>query len=101
MISKQQTSTPLLMFLVLSLTFLMCALYIEKTALKLLNKYWYSMDAIFCGGNFHAVSQEICSLCVVGNNPIIAIKYAHLGEFNGKNAGTTTRSIILVYPDIE
>jgi len=61
----------------------------------------YNIDAIFWGDNFDAVSQEISSLCAGGNNPIIAIKSACVVEFNGKNVGTTTRSIILVDPDIE
>ena len=59
------------------------------------------MDAIFWGDNFDGVSKEISSFCVIRNNPIIAIKSARVAEFNGKNVGTTKRSIILVDPDIE
>jgi len=44
----------------------------------------YNIDAIFWGDNFDNVSQEISSLCATGNNPIIAIKSAHVGEFNRK-----------------
>eukprot|EP00253_Pinus_taeda_P020738 PITA_20738 len=74
---------------------------VNKQTVQLRDMSEYSIDAIFWGDNFNAVSQEISSLCATGNNPIIAIKSALVGEFNGKNIGTTTRSIILVDPDIE
>jgi len=61
----------------------------------------YNIYAIFWGDNFNAMSHEISSLCATGNNPIVSIKSACVGEFNGKNIDTTTRSIILVDLDIE
>eukprot|EP00253_Pinus_taeda_P012080 PITA_12080 len=74
---------------------------VNKQTVQLRDMSEYSIDAIFLGDNFNVVSQEISSLCATGNNPIIAIKSARVGEFNGKNIVTTTRSIILVDPDIE
>lgn len=74
---------------------------VNKQTVQLRDMSGYSIDAIFWGDNFNAVSQEISSLCATENNPIIAIKSARVGEFNGKNIGTSTRSIILVDPDIE
>lgn len=61
----------------------------------------YSMYAILWGGNFDVVSKQISFLCIARNNSIIAIKFSWVGEFNGKNFSTTTRSIILVYSNIE
>eukprot|EP00253_Pinus_taeda_P024392 PITA_24392 len=74
---------------------------VNKQTIQLRDMSEYSIDAIFWGDNFNVVSQEISSLCATGNNPIIAIKSARIGEFNGKNIGTTARTIILVDPDIE
>jgi len=74
---------------------------VSKQTIQLQDMSGYNINAIFWGDNFNAVSQEISSLCATGNNPIIAIKSARVGEFNGKNIITTTRSIILVDPDIE
>lgn len=74
---------------------------VTKKTLNLQYMFGYNMNAIFWGGNFDGVSKEISCLYATGNNPIIAIKFARVGEFNGKNFDTTTRSFILVYPDIE
>ena len=57
---------------------------VTKQTLQLQDMSGYKIDAIFWGDNFDVVSQEISSLCVAGNNPIIAIKSARVGEFNGK-----------------
>eukprot|EP00253_Pinus_taeda_P005195 PITA_05195 len=74
---------------------------VNKQTIQLRDMSEYSIDAIFWGDSFNVVSQEISSLCATGNNPIIAIKSARIGEFNGKNISTIARTIILVDPDIE
>lgn len=73
---------------------------VTKQTIHLQDLFGYNMDVIFWGRNFDVVSQEISSLCATGNNPIITIKSSHVGELNGKFVVTTTRSIILVGPNI-
>ena len=58
------------------------------------------MDVTLWGEHCHVAGQELSTLRSENSHPVLAIKGARVAEFNGKTVGTTSKSIVIVNPDI-
>ena len=58
------------------------------------------MDVTLWGEHCRVEGQELSTLRSENAHPVLAIKGGRVAEFNGKTVGTTSKSIVLINPDI-
>ncbi|XP_076941142.1 replication protein A 70 kDa DNA-binding subunit A-like [Bidens hawaiensis] len=70
-----------------------------KQTLCLKDKSGRSVEVTLWGNFCNKEGQTLQNMCDSGTFPVLAIKAARVGEFNGKNVGTISTSQLFIEPD--
>ncbi|KAD3641848.1 hypothetical protein E3N88_31072 [Mikania micrantha] len=70
-----------------------------KRTLSLKDMSGRSVEVTFWGNFCNKEGQTLQNMCDSGTFPVMAIKSARVGEFNGKNVGTISTSQLFIEPD--
>jgi len=71
-----------------------------KKSIHIKDNSGFSMDVTLWGEHCHVTGQELSTLRSENAHPVLAIKGGRVAEFNGKTVGTTSKSIVIINPDI-
>ncbi|MFS8030593.1 putative transcription factor interactor and regulator CCHC(Zn) family [Helianthus anomalus] len=70
-----------------------------KRSLSLKDMSGRSVELTLWGNFCNKEGQSLQNMCDSGTYPVLAVKSARVGEFNGKNVGTISTSLLCIEPD--